>query len=230
MFRAHGFGLSVDYYSIKINDAISSLTGQQVLDQCAAGQTTLCGNVQRDATGALSIVNANLLNIQSVEASGVDVEGSYIGQVGSGRVSVRAVGTYVAHNKLINVVGAPIEQGGAGSANPRVIASLSANYSNSGFSLGVQERFISALKRILPPATIDDNRIPPTFYTDVRVGYALADVRGTPEIFFSVKNLLDQDPRITDTSGGAAGLFQVTNASLYDAIGRYFTVGIQARF
>lgn len=230
VFRAHGFGLSIDYYSIKIRDAISSLTGQQILDQCAAGQTALCGNVQRDASGALSVVNANLLNIQSVEASGVDLEGSYVRSLGEGRLSLRGIGTYVAHNKLINIVGAPIEQAGAGSANPRWIASFTTNYSNNGFSLAVKERFISALNRVLPPATIDDNRIPPTFYTDVRIGYALPNVRGTPELYFSVNNLLDQDPRITDTSGGAAGLFQVTNASLYDAIGRFFTVGVQARF
>ena len=41
-----GFGLSVDYYDIKIKGAIGSVSSQQTVDRCFAGNTDLCQRLQ----------------------------------------------------------------------------------------------------------------------------------------------------------------------------------------
>lgn len=232
-FNQNGFGLSVDYYKIKIKDAISSLTGQQVLTGCAAGQADLCALVDRDAAGVLTQINASLLNIQQIDTAGVDIEASYTRPVGTGQLGLRAVATYLDHYSLVSPA-TTIEQAGSGNVNtgynPKWLANASVDYRSGPWSFYVQERFISAMMRETPPTTIDDNRIKATFYTSARIGYRFAEVAGTPEVYFNVDNLFDQDPRITQTSGGAGSLWQVTNATLYDTIGRFFTFGVRAKF
>jgi iron complex outermembrane receptor protein len=233
VFNANGLGFSVDYYNIKITDAISSLTGQQILNGCASGEASLCGLAVRDSSGNLTQINASLLNIQSIETSGLDFEASYTREVGAGRLSLRGVATWLDHYSLISPV-TTIEQGGTGNINngynPEWIASASVGYDVGPWSLFLQERYISEMQRVTPPTTIDDNTIEATFYTSLKVGYKFEDLPGAPEAYFSVDNLFDQDPRITETSGGAGSLWQVTNATLYDAIGRYFTLGVRAKF
>jgi outer membrane receptor protein involved in Fe transport len=232
-FSQNGFGLSVDYYKIKIKDAITSLTGQQVLNGCADGQASLCGLISRDSAGILTEINASLLNIQSIETAGVDIEASYRTDLAGGRLALRGVATYLDHYRLISPA-STIEQSGSGNINngynPRWIASASVNYLNGPWSLFIQERFISAMQRETPPTTIDDNHIPATFYTSLRVGRTFDKLPGRPELYFNVDNLFDQDPRITQTSGGAGALWQVTNTTLYDGIGRFFTLGIRGKF
>lgn len=232
-FNSNGFGFSIDYYKIKIRDAITALTGQQILNGCAAGQADLCPLIVRDAGGNLFQINASLLNIQSVDMSGFDVEASYSKRFGNGQLSLRAVATHLDHYTLITPVSS-IEQAGSGNANtgynPEWVGTASIDYKTGPWSFFLQERFISAMERVTPPTTIDNNRIPATFYTNLRVGYRVDRLPGAPEIYVSVDNLLDQEPRITETSGGAAGLWYVTTAQLYDTIGRFFTLGVRAKF
>lgn len=232
-FNWNGFGLSVDYYKIKIRDAITALTGQQILNGCQAGQADLCPLIVRDAGGNLFQINASLLNIQSIKMSGVDIETSYNKRFGNGQLSLRAVATHLDRYTLITPVSS-IEQAGSGNANtgynPRWVGTASVDYKTGPWSFFLQERFISSMARVTPPTTIDDNHIAATFYTNLRVGYRLDKLPGAPEIYASVDNLLDQEPRITETSGGAAGLWYVTTAQLYDTIGRFFTVGVRAKF
>jgi iron complex outermembrane receptor protein len=65
------FRVSVDYYDIKLNGAISTLGSQVIVNLCNQGQTALCANVVRDTGGNLvSISNVNLnLNRLSRAAS-----------------------------------------------------------------------------------------------------------------------------------------------------------------
>ncbi|MFV3460578.1 hypothetical protein ACNJEG_21015, partial [Mycobacterium tuberculosis] len=72
-----GFNLSVDYYDIKIKDAIGTLTAQQTVDQCFAGNQLACSLVQRDGGGNLTGLVAFPINLSELETNGLDVEASY---------------------------------------------------------------------------------------------------------------------------------------------------------
>lgn len=100
-----GFSISADYYSIRIDGAIASYPAQQILDNCyaevqGAGASTFCSSVARSGSGAsteiLSVTQA-LLNLASLETSGVDFEVAYRFDGLGGRISTRVYGSYVAH-------------------------------------------------------------------------------------------------------------------------------------
>jgi hypothetical protein len=72
---ARFFG-SVDYYKIKLNDAITTLTEQRVVDECAAGNQVQCANITVLSSGSLSIQRPNL-NLAAQTVAGIDFELGY---------------------------------------------------------------------------------------------------------------------------------------------------------
>jgi len=97
------FTMSVDYYSIKIDDTIASLTSNTVLTNCAnTGDPALCGLIHRDPnTGSLwfnnnDYVNTNEVNIGTITTKGYDLSARYMQPVGSmGKLAFTLTGTYV---------------------------------------------------------------------------------------------------------------------------------------
>ena len=104
-----GLRLSVDYFDIKIADAISSYAAQNVLDNCLAETTAgspgfFCGFVNRTGTGGNTVVNSigtPLLNLAGFEARGYDFEVGYRFDLAGGSVNARLFGTYTK-NLLAN--------------------------------------------------------------------------------------------------------------------------------
>ena len=100
-----GLNISVDYYNIKIDGAISTFAPQQLLDGCfaeissgAAGYN--CSFVNRTGTGnatAINSVSTQLLNIAQLKTSGIDFDVSYRFPLGEGRITTRLSGNYTAH-------------------------------------------------------------------------------------------------------------------------------------
>lgn len=74
-----GFRLSVDYYNIDISDAIQSLSGEQILEQCFAdpgdrSANQFCGDIIRDGEGQLNQVVNRQINLNSLKTSGIDAQ------------------------------------------------------------------------------------------------------------------------------------------------------------
>lgn len=75
--------------------------------------------------------------------------------------------------------------------------------------------------------TVDDNTVPSIFYVDARIGgYMDQDER--LEVFANINNLLDRKPHILPTAPGRLGVGLGVN-SIYDILGRSFTVGMNYR-
>jgi iron complex outermembrane recepter protein len=75
---------SVDFFSIKIKNTITSLTSNTIINNCAAsGDPALCGLIHRGPTGSLwlnetaNYVQATNLNIGTVSTKGLDVAAHY---------------------------------------------------------------------------------------------------------------------------------------------------------
>jgi outer membrane receptor protein involved in Fe transport len=58
------------------------------------------------------------------------------------------------------------------------------------------------------------------------LGYVV-DEKAKYQVFLTVNNLFNRDPPSIPTG---ALIFFPTNTGLYDVVGRYFTVGVKARF
>jgi len=73
-----GSALSVDYYDIHINGAISSVDAQTEIDQCASGNTVFCSQVTRDASRYDYLVAMSPINFATQIARGIDFESSIV--------------------------------------------------------------------------------------------------------------------------------------------------------
>jgi outer membrane receptor protein involved in Fe transport len=100
---APGLSTTLDFWRVNLNDVISSVGAQSVLDLCAAGQTQFCQYIKRVATG----VNAGQLaqgfveptaNLGSLNTSGVDFSANYkLPQFSFGQFNVGLNATYLKY-------------------------------------------------------------------------------------------------------------------------------------
>lgn len=237
---------SVDYYDISVKGAIDRIGQQNIIDQCAAGNTALCSYLV--LSGATLIrVNNPYVNLNTITTRGFDGALSYRVPVDSlfgapGSVSFNLSGTYTT-DMLFGTPGAAVVQragensifnGVSGYAVPTFRGNASITVQAGRLSVTPQLLYTSAGKYnnvwtdVSTPtkqADINDNSIPAVAYVNLSFSY---DILGENrlQLFGVVNNLFDKDPPPVPsfTSGQAA------NTVLYDAIGRYFRIGVRAKF
>lgn len=225
-----GFGASVDYYNIKINDAISTLPFQRIVDQCFAGDASLCTLITRNGSNVITDIVGVSLNVQTIRISGVDFDASYQTSLAGGKLRLRAIATYLDQYEFIAPGADPVDQAGA-SSYPHWRGNLQVSYAKGGTTLAVSERFVGAHDRVIPPTTVDDNHVPASFYTNLTLRQEIETGSAvTPELFVTVNNLFDQKPRINETNSLGLGTARYVDPTLDDVVGRYFTVGARIRF
>jgi len=230
-----GFNFSADYYDIKINDAIAQLSVQQIADQCFAGATQLCDRITRNpTTGLITSINNTYLNVAQARATGIDMEASYRRPItlfgGDESIGVRAFATWVNEQSQTNLGAATVDragQTGVGGGAPRWQANVALNYQRGPMTVFLQERYIaSGIYNVLYDSTqIDDNVVGGVFLTNVRVGFDLGDTPGKYQVYANVTNLFDRAPPLAPNFGFNGSTH--TNESLFDVLGRRYTVGFR---
>jgi outer membrane receptor protein involved in Fe transport len=228
-----GFRASVDYYSIKIKQAISTIAPQGIVDFCEAGRTEFCTGVIRDpVTNILTQVNVIPFNADSLKTSGVDVELLYRLPLLGGDVRLRGLGNYVAElsttsngvtNDYVGLAGISPPPAGV----PEWRINLDADYAIDNFKLGIGYRYIDGGKfdTRFNTTTLDlaDNNVSGRSYVDVSTSYRMTK---QVEIYGRVENLFNVNPPITPN-----GITQptVANGTFFDRRGTFFVVGGRLR-
>lgn len=231
-----GLSLSVDYYDIKVRDAISTVSAQQLVDQCFAGNQFACSQTERNASGNLVRIYQTPINLASAVVNGVDFETAYRTSAGTilgpdTQFSIRTVVSYLG--KLQTVVpGSPaINRAGEVGLSPTPHWSGNTQIRLSGDNAGVflQGRLIGGGKYDVTKTAADLNllHINPVFYLDAQVSYKLPVMDRGVEVYFDVRNLLDRDPPVAPAN---ANIAMATNSSLYDLLGRTFRLGLRVRY
>lgn len=240
---APGLSLSVDYYSIKLNGVISTLSAQQIVQFCFEGNQAFCGGFQLDGPQGTNFVNVQPFNLASWKTSGFNIEASYQWQrpLGlPGTFTLRALGTHVREFIVdAGIAGVdPVDQAGANTgATPHWKLLGVQTYENGPFTLTVQERWFSdgvfgnqyvVCQSNCPVSTgnhptIDFNEMPGAFYVDIGASY---DVSEAFTIYGKVDNVFDKDP--TPSPQTNTGLD--VNPALYDTLGTTFRFGARLRF
>ncbi|NDU79500.1 TonB-dependent receptor, partial [Actinomadura sp. DSM 109109] len=114
------FALSVDWFDIKIRNAIRSLGPDAVLTDCVTNATATftpasCALVHRDASGSLWLTPGGYVvdlpsNRSTQETRGIEVNGSYTQPVGNlGNLSLTFNGTYLDAYKVNNGLTQPYD-------------------------------------------------------------------------------------------------------------------------
>jgi outer membrane receptor protein involved in Fe transport len=236
-----GLNASVDYYQIDLEHAITTLGGQRTVDLCHAGSTFLCQYLIRDANGVLIATQSPYLNVASRVTSGLDVELAYRLQADQilprwpGEWAFRAFGNYI--DKLTTSTPGAMTLDDAGENGdggvPRWSATLSARYDAGGYGAILQEHFIgsgsldsSLTATMLAPA---QNHVASVCYTDLTLSHDTPMGNGKLQAFLTVNNAFNRDPPSAPGAFFAFGT-SATNTSLYDVIGRTWTLGVRLTF
>lgn len=233
------FQLTVDYYNIKIDNAIGSFGGglQAVITACNANlsmSNIFCqplGN--RTPDGQLYDVPLLNANIAKMEASGIDYRIDYRHSLGeAGSLNYYIAGTYLIDSI---VQGSPIANpvncagyiggGSCTTANPKWRFTQRLTWDTENFQLSVRHRFIGSAKDGRIAGAKASGAAAPLLarpktgtvhYVDLSANYRIVE---NFSFFGAIDNLFDRDPP-----------FYLYERETYDAIGRRFTMGFRANF
>jgi outer membrane receptor protein involved in Fe transport len=243
-----GFSLSLDYYKIKIRDAISGLSPQQILALCEASNGTgpSCSAItrplpfsDRTAANAFTALRVVPLNAAETAIAGFDIEANYRHPIGTGMFNVRALVTIPTEYKSRSAANLPfVDYLGNFDPLPSATQSLTAitnyhatasiGYVTEHFGIRVDEELISPMKKSIQFTYAGtENNIPAVAYTNVDLTFMkLGGTNAT--VFINVANLFDKQPPLI--SLGVPGSGFPTQRGLYDVVGRAITVGIRGKF
>jgi len=249
-----GFTLAVDYYDIKITNAISNISGASntVQSICVNTQGTdpICELIERPLpwsnTSTANFVTAfynNPVNANEVTTKGVDVELSYSIDVGPGTLSLRSIGTYQPElmTTQVSLGGTPENAMGA-DENPKLKITTFLGYRVGPFSVDARHRWWSSeyydVGQIetntpqLAPLVFRNlegkDRVPAYATTNLTFGY---DVSDTTNVYFGITNLFDKQPTPIGRIGGPAGVPGLFGGfrNGEDTLGRFFSLGFRYR-
>jgi len=232
------FSLSLDYFKIKINDAIVSTPRDFILSQCYTGDASFCQFVQRrpaaqgpNSAGSLNFVDSAVTNSGGLYTEGVDVTVTHTGRVGPGRLNSRLAYTYVSKGYVIPLRGSAPDDfaGEVGGAKHK--ATLGLGYDMGPWSLATTTTYIgkSALDDQLLVGSFGAEKgsvtVPAKTYVDFQLGYTYKKAT----FYFGMDNAFDTKPPRFDTNalitGGTTGTG--TASDVYDAIGRRYYLGVR---
>jgi len=227
-----GLTASIDYYEINIHDAISTLNAQQELNFCQNGSAQQCGFIIRNPSGTLSRILLPYFNAADRLVKGVDFETSYNQDLSEfnmgvgGDINFRLLVSYLGQFTT-DIIGAPAVQYAGDIENnstPKWNGVASATYNNGPYTFFLQERMVGGGHFDntndnglgVTPNTLHD-----VWYTDTTFSYQVND---NLNAFFTINNLFDRDPPpnpsyLIDSSSYG-------NRTLYDLIGRMYTIGV----
>lgn len=237
--------LSVDYFHIKVDDAVTFTDRQTVLDQCyVQGNPAFCQFIIRrpaqsgpNNSGSLEFINIGGVNAAALKTSGIDAVLAYrtsldqfLGGLNmNARIAyTRMLKGYIvelpgaAKNRYVGEVGAPKDKANGSISFDTDKWGLTFQGTYIGESNGENDALLESLG--LP---IDAIRIPAEFYLDSQIRFTPSK---TYEFFVGVDNLLDNKaPNIlSGTTFNNTG--SDTNAGTYDIFGRRYYAGARLRF
>ena len=244
-----GLTASVDYYHVKIGNAIQSLTGNNtaVYNICLESKLTspYCNLISRplgylDTSAGnfpTQLVSLNQ-NIAALARGGFDTEIDYVSDLSSwtdmnGFLNIRLLWNRQEVNSQVNAPGSTYTNNVNTANAPRDRANLSIGYTLGGFNATITEQFIAQQNwfgTTLPWTTrfVNQAPIPDYWLTGITLtnDFTLEDQVVTG--FLNINNLFDNNGPITGGFNGSPGMLYPT-PTYADIIGRYFTLGVRVR-
>ncbi|WP_035592365.1 MULTISPECIES: TonB-dependent receptor domain-containing protein [Hyphomonas] len=235
-----GLNLSVDYYDIKITEAISQVGASVTMQLCYVyDDADACSLIQRNQNGQIWVGEGNVVdlnkNIGGISTSGFDIAGNYAFDIGSlGGLNLSYNGTLLdsftvdpAGNVVFeyDCVGKYGNDCGTPTPEYRHRTRLSWATPMEGLGVNATWRHIGAVDLDTGATGRPDSTLDATNYFDLSGTFAAADWAA---LRFGVNNVLDQDPPLS-ASVGTTGNGN-TYPQTYDAMGRYVFVGVTLDF
>lgn len=221
-----GLTISGDYYDIRIEDAIQSVSAQNIVNNCFDLPTfpnQFCALFTRGPNLGFNFLRQTQLNFARFETAGVDVNVVYNFALGQNRFSLRATGNWTDKlNTFLDPANPALidpELGETGFPEWAGVGSVS--WARGPLSLTYRLQYIG--KQALAGVEIERidvefgpaGRVDETFVHDLSFSY---DVAERLTFYGGVNNLTDEEPFIN------------RNAYPVSPVGRFFFVGARAGF
>lgn len=233
-----GLSVSIDYYDIEIEDAISSFDEQDVLFLCYEDpgfpNNDFCPQINRETdTGELFLIDRGEINVNTLLAKGIDTSVTWEFEPGfiPGSMRFRLDHSYVdTLEEEFNAPGGGVEidkQVGE-VETPEYRARGSLSWTNGPWFVRWKTRFWGEATDGAELADgsvldVDDHWI-----NDVYASYDTEFFNANTTFFVGVNNIFDEEPpELLD--GSEFGNTVNTNTQ-YDIVGRYWYVGLTSRF
>lgn len=228
---------SVDYWSIDIEDTISTLGPRLIIDQCAKFKQ-LCSAVVRAPNGSLwqgqnGFVRNTLQNFGEATWEGIDVAANYRLDALGGSFSSNFLATYMLTKETNPIPSDPTAKTDCvGKVNsgcytsPELRFTLGVNYdSNEWWSVGGRVRFLDKVEYTQTTDKIAKANLDNAFwYVDVNARFTMLE---NSDLVIGVNNVADKEPPMV---GGTLASNANTIAGFYDTLGRYVFANVTLRF
>jgi len=139
-----GFSIAADWVSIHLKDAITSLSGQDILNACYDAPSfpnSFCGLVTRDPDGQISFIKEGYYNAASYTFEGLTVNIGYRHRYSIGTIGMNL--NYLYRHKLETQVGVGDVNHNAGEiGNPRHGGVATLTYEKNGFNALLQMQYV----------------------------------------------------------------------------------------
>ena len=234
-----GLTLSADFYDIKIRKAISSTSGQLIINNCFAGDASYCALIGGDPRVDVTSIQVVPFNATQSRARGIDFELNYQTQLGAGLLTVRGLLNYTdelsngSGNGIVTRAGEVGNNDGGGQGVPYFRGLASATYKLDPITAQLKGRFLSAskLNREYTSADInmEYNKVPSIFYLDAYFAFDAKVVNKNAQFFLAIDNVMDKDPPVV-VNNDVANAQNSGTSSIYDMIGRQYRVGFRVKF
>jgi outer membrane receptor protein involved in Fe transport len=247
-----GLSASLDYYNIHIAGAIGSpYSAAQILQVCenSGGTDPTCALITRpdafsdhSAANNATAVEIAPLNVAVLKVAGIDIEGNYHRPIFGGQFLGRAIFNVPTQYEQVNSPGqAPVNYLGNMDLNqsltltqtgiPRYEGTIILGYAKGPVAVTIDEQLISSLHRTDQYFLADHTNSPAIQYTGLSIAYQFTDVPSKPSLFLKIDNLFDTNPPFYyQLPAGQPGDAINANRSLYDIVGRTYTLGIRGKF
>lgn len=237
-----GLTMSVDWYKIDINDAITAVGAQTIIDMCYGFNRPVnpaaCGSIVL-APGNTGLTNATIytsgINASNVSVEGIDYEASYrtsldqISDALPGDLSLRLLVSQRLKDET-NLPGdtVPPTLGTVGSLKWKGL--LTTTYRVGPSRTTLTTRYLGSGRITNQPETSrtgipeEYNRVSPVWYFELAQNFDVEIGNRAVTIFGVVENLFDQKPEMIPSGGTSFG-----TGAPYDLLGRSYRVGLRFR-
>lgn len=221
--------ISLDYYSIAIDNIITGVGNDYKAERCLEGLAEFCRAIERNSTtGVIQTTYNYVFNLAGREVEGIDLEANYKHSLGDyGDVSFKLLYNYVSKHQTKALPDSPWEDN---------LNELPYFEQRGNFSTTYRYEDLTVNWTTVYQGSIYDDKDASYFNNDIdavvihnaQVRYVFGD--DTPiEIYAGVDNVFDQDPPFLP-EGYSNGQAQTATASSYSRIGRMLYLGTTVKF
>ena len=191
--------LEVNYYDVKVTDAINSIPAQVLLSRCAvAGDPLSCAAVTRTPAGFISGINGQLLNTGGIRTKGIDGTLTVrTSQTGAGRFGLYVSGNYLlTYSETVPATdGVTVtkyqgtERGSPDQAYPRFKGLATLDWTLGPVTGSITGRYIDDVQEIS-----QDNRLNSRLYGDIQFQFRPTWWDDKLALTAGINNVFDKDP------------------------------------